>query len=166
MPTLIQAFNETKASLDIYICTVCGTINYRNLFRTLSLESNIQLHWAEGMTQGEICRHVNTAACVVICCEATNYTVGLTTLVEAWGLGIPVICTHNPQMPVDIEKEGCGLTVPYGDVDAWKRAIEYICTHKEEALEMGRKGRSLAEKCYNLRQCTQDVSAVLKSLLV
>lgn len=165
MPTLVQAFNETKKTLDIYICSSYGGINYRSLFSSLSLKSNIQLHWAENMVPVELCRQVNAASCVVICCEETNYTVGLTTLVEAWGLGIPVICSRNPQMPVDIDKEGCGITVPYGNVEAWKKAIEYICTHQEEALEMGRKGRSLAEKLYNLRQCAQDVSVVLKSLL-
>ena len=112
----------------------------------------------------ELTAEVNRSACVVICCQPTNYTVGLTTVVEALALGIPIICSRNPQMPMDIEDEGCGLLIDYGDVEGWERAIRFIAENPEEAKRMGERGRKLAEKVYNIRQCTREMAAVMKKM--
>ena len=65
------------------------------------------------------------------------YTVGLTTLVEAFALGIPVICSRNPNFEMDIDKEEIGITVAYDDVEGWINAIHRIADHPEEAQKMG-----------------------------
>lgn len=162
MPTLVKAFNGTDAKLDIYICREYGGIDYERLFRSLGTEKNICIHYVEGVVHGEMSRLVNRSACVVICCKETNYTVGLTTVVEALALGIPVICSRNPQMPMDIDSEGCGITVEYGDVDGWKRAIDYMRSNPDKAREMGKRGRRLAERLYNLEQCAKEVAENLR----
>ena len=109
-------------------------------------------------------KNVNRASCVVVCCQKSNYTVGLTTVVEALALGLPVICTRNEQMPMDLESEGCGIWVDEGDVEGWEKAIRYIADNPAEAQEMGRKGRLLAERLYNIERCTADIAEVIKNL--
>ena len=50
------------------------------------------------------------------------------------------------------------------DVISWsnnKDAIQYIYTHKEEAQEMGEKGRVLVEKLYNIKKCTEQVEEAI-----
>lgn len=164
MPTLVNAFNRTNAPLDIYVCESYNGFSYSELFRSLGVHDNVKVHYICGAVHREMSMKVNGAACVVICCRKTNYTVGLTTVVEALALGIPVICSRNPQMPMDIDNEGCGITVEYGDVDGWEKAIRYIVTHPAEAAAMGEKGRKLAEGVYNLENCATDVADVLLSL--
>ena len=83
-------------------------------------------------------------------------------MVEAMALGIPILCTRNPQMPMDLEAEGCGIYMEPYDTAGWERAIQYIISHPEEAKEMGRKGRLLAEKYYNVEQCGREVAQLLK----
>ena len=62
---------------------------------------------------------------------------------------------------MDIDGEGCGITVPYGDVEGWKRAITYMQEHPDEAAAMGRRGRRLAETTFNDAICAAEVAHVL-----
>jgi glycosyltransferase involved in cell wall biosynthesis len=105
------------------------------------------------------------ADCVCICCKPTKYTVGLTTLVEALALGKPLICSRNPQIPVDVDREQCGIGVDYGDNRRLERAIRYIASHPEEAREMGRRGQQLARTTYNDATVAREVAEVLHATL-
>jgi len=165
MPTLIHAFNNTSLSLNLYSCKEYLGVNYEQLFADMDVHDNISIHLIGGLAHAEMSKLVNMSQCVVICCFPTNYTVGLTTVVEALALGIPLICTKNLQMPMDIQKEHCGITIEPGDVDGWEKAIKYIAENPEEASEMGRRGRALAEQVYNISNCAKDVSAVMKTLI-
>ncbi|MGM9704832.1 MAG: glycosyltransferase [Prevotella sp.] len=165
MPTLVSAFNSTGLPLDIYIGRNTGGVNYENVFGEYPPADNIRVHYINGLCPDALARKVDAAACVVICCKETRYTVGLTTVVEALALGLPVICSRNPQIPVDFDREGCGITVPYYDREGWKQAISYIASHPDEAREMGERGRRLAERMFNDVQCAREMAEVLRSVV-
>ena len=81
---------------------------------------------------------------------------------EALAFGLPIICSRNPQIPVDFDKEKCGISVPYYDKEGWIRAIRYVQEHPDEARKMGQRARQLAEQMYNDRRCAAEVAQVLK----
>lgn len=162
MPTLIKAFNKTGARLDVYISKQNGEMNYNDIFKGIEIKDNIHVNWVTQLMPYELQQKVKEADCVVICCEETKYTVGLTTVVEALALGKPIICSRNPQIPVDFDKEGCGISVPYYDVEGWINAINYIESHPEEAREMGQRGLELARTTYNDRNCAREAAEVIK----
>lgn len=164
MPTLVEAFNRTGEPLDIYVNEQNGEVSYRSVFNGLSLRPNIHLHFTDRLMPYELSRKVHRAACVVICCQETAYTVGLTTVVEALAMGLPIVCSRNPQFPFDIGKEGCGISVPYYDPDGWERAIRYIATHPEEARRMGRRARQMAEQFFNDERCAREVASVIREV--
>ncbi len=164
MPTLVNAVNRTTAQLDIYVSRSYLGNNYTEIFSRLELRSNIRLNYIQGLAFREMSKKVNRAGCVVICCQKSNYTVGLTTVVEAMALGLPIICTRNPMMPMDIEREKCGIWVDAGDVDGWEKAVNYIIQNPDKAREMGENGRRLAQSLYNIERCTADIAGVLKGL--
>ena len=85
-------------------------------------------------------------------------------MVEALALGLPILISRNPQIPIDFDKEGCGISIPYYDVEGWQMAIQYVEQHPEEAFKMGRKGRLLADEQYNDKKCANEVASVLLSL--
>lgn len=87
----------------------------------------------------------------------SNYSVGLTTLVEALGIGLPIIVSDNPYFEMDVEREGVGVKVPYGDVEAWVKAVNYLSENKELAVKMGLKARKLAEDKYNLELYSKEI---------
>ena len=159
-PTLVSALNRTRRAADLYI----GGSNNISIISHLNMNDNISIHYINGQISGQLAVMVNKASCVLICCQETDYTVGLTTVVEALALGLPMICSRNPQMPIDIDNEKCGIFVDYYDTEGWVNAIEYISSHPDEAKEMGQNGRNLAERVYNERQCAKDVAEILVSL--
>ena len=97
----------------------------------------------------------------VIPCLEHPYTVGLTTLVEALALGMPIICSRNPNFEIDIDKEKIGITVEYGDIQGWEKAIRYIAEHPEEAKQMGERARKLAENHFNLNIFAHEIAETL-----
>lgn len=164
-PTLIEAFNRTGRHLILYI-----GINPNSNVPNPNLEAvercepadNIDVVKICGLLPYEIAREVAKADCVVICCHRTRYTAGLTTVVEALALGLPIICSRNPQIPVDFDRLGCGISVEYGDVEGWQRAVEYIATHPDEARLMGERGRALAEQMFNDERCAKEIAEWIK----
>ena len=164
-PTLIEAFNRSERHLILYI-----GINPNPNIANPNLEAvercepkpNIDVVKICGLLPYEIACEVAKADCVAICCYRTRYTAGLTTVVEALALGLPIICSRNPQIPVDFDSEGCGISVEYGDVEGWQRAVDYIATHPDEARRMGERGRHLAERVFNDERCASEVASVIK----
>lgn len=154
--TLLKAFQETGLPLTLY-----AEKKRKAYFEALHPAENIELHYGDRPIPHEIALKVAQSRCVCICCQKSNYTVGLTTVVEALALGLPILCTRNPQMPIDIEAEGCGFWIEVGDVEGWKEKLRYIAEHTEEAQMMGRKGRALAEQYYNVRQCGKEVANII-----
>ena len=100
------------------------------------MPDSIRIHYTDGVIPYELGKLVARKSCIVICCLDFPYTVGLTTLVEAFALGIPVICSRNPNFEIDIDKEGIGITVEYNDVQGWIDAIRYIADHPEKAPQI------------------------------
>ena len=137
--TLLQSFSATNEELDLYIAVSCGNINYKKILDRYSVPDSIHIHYTDGVIPYELGKLVARKSCIVICCLDFPYTVGLTTLVEAFALGIPVICSRNPNFEIDIDKEEIGITVEYNDVQGWIDAIRYIADHPEEARRIGRK---------------------------
>lgn len=163
--TLIEAFNHTGLPLKLYIgINPDPTVPNPNLdaVRSYKPAANIDVREICGLLPYEIALDVAKAQCVAICCKHTRYTAGLTTVVEALALGLPMVCSRNPQIPIDFDREGCGISVEYGDVEGWQRATSYLASHPDEARRMGERGRQIAEERFNDRQCASEVAAVLK----
>jgi glycosyltransferase involved in cell wall biosynthesis len=161
--TLMQAFANLPHRLDIYIAEECGGINYRRVIESQPKPDNINVHFTEGVIPHRLAQIVAECSCVVIPCLDFPYTVGLTTLVEALALGLPLITSRNTYFPMDIDREGIGITVPYGDVQGWADAVEYIVGHPDEARQMGRRARLLAEKVYNMEVFGRELAEVINS---
>lgn len=157
--TLLLAFRETGLPLTLFV------EKKRQVYiESLHPSENIEIHYGDRPIPHEIAQMVAQSRCVCICCQRSNYTVGLTTVVEALALGLPILCTRNPQMPMDIEAEGCGFWIEAGDVEGWKEKLRYIADHPEEAEAMGRRGRALAERYYNVKQCGKEVANIIEKV--
>lgn len=156
--TLLKAFAETGLPVDIY---TTRDKSYEQLLKQYTSYTNIRAHFTGGIIPHQLAIEVCRSKVVVICCLDFPYTVGLTTLVEALALGLPVICSRNPKFEMDIEKEEAGIYVDYNDTEGWKQAISYLHTHPEEAQRMGANGRKLAEREYNLEHYSRELAEIL-----
>ena len=162
MPTLIRAFSATGQRLSIYIAyNACGN-DYLQILNDLRPSANINVNFTSGLIPHELAQKVWQARCVVVCCEETNYTTGLTATLEAMALGLPVVCTRNVNYPFDVDAEGVGISMPYYESVAWETTIRNLVKNPDEAVRMGRNARKLAEEVYNLENCTREVAEAIK----
>lgn len=157
--TLLSAFRDTGLPLTLY-----AELRRKAYFESLHPSANVEIHYGNRPIPHEIAQEVATSRCVCICCQRSNYTVGLTTVVEALALGLPILCTRNPQMPMDIEAEGCGFWLEPNDVDGWKDKLRFIASHPDEARSMGKRGRVLAQKLYNINMCADEVERIIRAI--
>lgn len=164
MPTLIEGAGRARVDIDIYLPDGNCGVDYHAVVGRLDVPENVRLHWSGGLLYGALAQTVAAAQCVCICCLRTDYTVGLTTLVEALALGLPVIVTENATFPFDVAAEGVGLSVPVGDVDGWEQALRFMQAHPAEARAMGQRGRALAEGRFNINNTARQVAIALSSL--
>ncbi len=165
LPTLIEAFSKVeKAKLTMYINEKTGDLDYTKVLAGVQVPKNVDIHVIHRLMIGELAQIVNQAECIAICCRKSNYTVGLTTLVEALALGTPVITTRNTTFPYDVDQEGVGISVPYDDVDAWVQALHRLLEHPEEVQRMGQNARALAERKFNLENTTKIIAEALLQL--
>lgn len=162
--TLLQAFSETGEDLELYIAETCGDINYKQIIDRLSLPDSVHIRYTDGVIPYVLAQKVAQKSCIVICCLDFPYTVGLTTLVEAFALGIPIICSRNPNFEIDIDKEEIGITVAYNDIEGWKNAIRFLTDHPEEAQRMGANARKLAEERFNLEIFSAEIAESLHNI--
>jgi glycosyltransferase involved in cell wall biosynthesis len=71
---------------------------------------------------------------------------GLQSLMDALGVGKPVIMTRNPWLDIDVEQLGIGIWVAPGDVNGWRDAIQYLDERPDAALAMGSRARALVDQ--------------------
>jgi glycosyltransferase involved in cell wall biosynthesis len=158
---LISAFaKRPNIQLEIYT----NLYNYDSSNESLICEQgkyiNIHIEFVEKSTETTrlLAQKVGECLCVVIPVEKDGlyYCVGFTSVVEAMAMSKPIISTRNTYYPIDLEKEGIGLYVD--DIDSWVNAIEYLYSHPEIAEKMGKKARKLAEKRYNIVECSKQIN--------
>lgn len=89
------------------------------------------------------------ASVSAIPCERREYGVGYTNVVEALPYSIPILMTHNPDIHVDLEKEGIGYLIEPYDVDTWREKILYLKSHPETMDAMGKRIKCLTKGEYN-----------------
>ena len=98
--------------------------------------------------------------------DAQYTAVGFTEIIEVLAMARPIIMTNTGALPteINVEKEGCGILVPPDDPEALAKAIEEVGNDPQKAEAMGKKGRQLAERYYNIERYAADLHAFFESL--
>ena len=69
--------------------------------------------------------------------------------------------TKNPNIDIDIEKEGIGHWVKAGDTKAWRNLIKWYDENPDRAVQMGIKARYLGQRKYNSEVFSQKLLNIL-----
>ena len=67
-------------------------------------------------------------------------------LIEAFACGVPVVASDSGEIPHVVA--GCGVVLPEGDVEAWRRALEGLLADGGRRGDLARRGRARAETTY------------------
>ena len=90
---------------------------------------------------------------------------GLTSLLDALGMGRAVLMTRSPLIDIAIEEEGIGLMVDPGDAEGWRRAIQFIEDNPDEAQAMGYRARKFAEERCNSQLFAKSLLKIVDRVL-
>ena len=73
--------------------------------------------------------------------ETPQGSYSIIKIFETMEAAVPVILAKVPLYEQMVDKYHCGICVRPHSVEDFKKAIEYLLTHKKEAYEMGQNGR-------------------------
>lgn len=76
-------------------------------------------------------------------------TLGNTKLFEEMMAGLPVLCTDFELWKPIVEGWKCGICVDPNNITAIRDAIKFFMNNRDEAIEMGKRGREAILKQYN-----------------
>ena len=93
--------------------------------------------------------------------DATDFQAGITSILEAFALGRPVVATATAGL-ADVLWDGYNcLTVAPGDVEGWRTAIRVLQREPELAKTLGANARRWVVERATLEHWTQSVMDAL-----
>lgn len=167
--TVIRAVSGL--SIECKIIFLEGHLGYEGeIPKNLQLISSPVLQPVPGKNQGwrklrDILEIYRKARVIGIPLQKQKTLAGLTSLMDCLGMGKPVIMTKNPNIDIDIEKEGIGHWVEPENVEAWQTLLKWYNCHPLEALKMGKRARELAEERYNSKNFADQMMSLFKKVL-
>jgi glycosyltransferase involved in cell wall biosynthesis len=162
-PILIEAFNKVDFSLKIYGRQDETKSNIKMLPPNVYINNSI----IPGLTSVSQLRkeYYNCLAVAIPLKKSMDIACGGTVMLESIAMGKPLLVTNNKAFFFDVEKEKVGYKIDFGDIQGWKQAIEYLCSHPDEVKEMGERALYLARKKYNYNLFAQNISDQIKDFL-
>ncbi len=162
--SLIEAFRKVpSANLLIF-----G--KYKSIPQNIHLPHNVTINkFEEGtdaITQYKKLREAYYN-CIAVCLpikELNDVPNGATVLVEALAMGKPIIITEADTNFIDVNKEGCGITVQRSSIDGWINAVRFFMENQKEAIKMGDAAYKLAQEVYNMENFSQHIAKLLKEM--
>jgi len=83
------------------------------------------------------------AAIVVVAARETANASGVTSLLEAMAMGLPVVVTGTRALSDYLPPEDAGVVLPVGDAEAIRRAVTSLMSDPERRMRMGRRAREV-----------------------
>ena len=117
-------FSEFAANVNVTTPKTCGVFTYPEMMSQL----------------------LTARALAIPLFDYPDTLAGLTSLLDAIGLGKPVIMTRHPLIDLDIEALGIGRWVEAGDIRGWSDAIQWFESNPAASREMGRRARALVDE--------------------
>ena len=139
--TIIEAFREIDFPLRIY-CTP------ESLPKSKNIPKNITIH-SSGISYIELLKEYNKARIILIPLKShRGGTQGLTSLIDAFAMGKPVIMTYNRNIDIDIEREGIGYWAEQYDILSWRKCINKVLKNEKLLESLGSNSmRIYKENC-------------------
>ena len=160
--TFGRAASRTSSSVTI-VCPTRYVVDEFNEFKSnvTILANPDEMHF----TYRELIEMYSKTQAIAIPMAETSSLCGISSLLDALGMGRAVIMTRNSLIDIDVEGEGIGFTIAPGDIDGWQRAIQFIEDNPNEAQAMGYRARCFAEERYNSELFAESLLKIIDRVL-
>lgn len=143
--SLLDIFEEIEFPHFIY----AGPIHPSLKEKVTTLTQNSTYRGIVNKQQMDEIYNESTAGVIILTPEMNHYDIQSNKLFEYMEVGLPVICSNFPKWKAFIEKNNCGISVNPLDKKEIKEAILYLHNNRQEAFEMGKRGRLAVLNEYN-----------------
>lgn len=162
-PSNVKGLSHIAAALRLRHperSTTLLTVDRKGLVREFSGAYNlVELGWVESES---LHPHV-FSACDVFLMPSTAEAFGLMAL-EAMAAGRPVICFEGTSLPSVTHAPECGVSVPMGDAEALRAAIDQFSRNPQEVKRRGDLGRSVANERYSHERYLDSLASLYDSV--
>ena len=86
-------------------------------------------------------------------------------IMEAMAHGLPVLSTRHAGIPELVQDGISGFLVPERKVSALKERLEYLLAHRDLWPQMGKAGREIVEKEFNIDKLNEQLVQMFHNLL-
>lgn len=168
--TVVNAIKNQSIESVKYI--IVGSIPETRKESLSELSQTGHLELIPWVNKDELIKLYNSSICGVVifdytpvCCNKEGQ-MGSNKIFEYMMQGLPVICTDfDLWKSLIVDKYKCGICVNPKSEKQLADAIEYILTHKEEAYEMGQRGRNAVLTEFNWESQAEKYVAIYDQLL-
>ncbi len=155
-PTLIEAV--AKLDVDVVVASASPWSKREDNAHDVAIPENVTV---TELTHRELRETLNRAALVVVPLQAVDFQAGITTILEAMAMSLPVVCTATVGQ-IDVVVDGVtGCYVGPGDVGAMRRVILELLSDPDRRNEMGKAGRRLVEERADVSFYAKTIAARL-----
>lgn len=85
-------------------------------------------------------------------------------ILEAMACGTPVVAADTTSLPEAVGRDGAGLLVPPGDVDAWTHALSALLDDEDRRRDLSERGRQRAATFTWAQTARQTVASYRRAL--
>lgn len=124
------------------------------------------IRWTGFLPNDEALTRLDGAAAgLSLLTDTPNYRQSLPTkVVEYFARGVPVVTTPNPQAADIVRATRAGLVVPYDDVAATARAVEWLVHDDDARRLLGSRGHAAARERFDWRPHAQRFVELLEDI--
>lgn len=157
--TVLTSVKDANVNLDIYTNDTALPDSYKNIHGEFKINKG---RWE----YKELLDKVSSSKCMIIPLkkEKINYCVGLSSLIEAISLGLPIIATYNPYWYIDIEKENIGYLMRENTPEEWGYALNLLNNDEGLAKKMSSNARLIFEAKCNFAITEKMIAMHINSL--
>jgi len=160
---LLQAWAEVRTELpeaELWLAGPDLEGIVRNLTSAELKQSRVVYH---GLVEGEAKQHLLKESALM---ALPSYFEGLPIVVlEALGMGLPVVATPVGAIPEVITDGDEGLLVPVGDIQAISGAIIRLLENPESRFQMGKLGYERISQRYHIDRISVELATIYQQLL-
>lgn len=131
--------------------------NVQNKIRLLGAKDSAEVHKMLNRSHIFLCPSVTD--------EGGNKEGIPVVLMEAMATGLPVLSTWHSGIPELVKDGVSGFLVPERDVDALEEKLIYLIEHPEKWAAMGRAGRDLVERHFDINKLNDQLIKIFQKLL-
>lgn len=132
----------------------------KNLVNQLDLNDHI--HFLGPLNQAEVIKSLHAADIFIL--PSIAEILG-NAMIEAQATGLPALVTAVGELPNIVIDGKSGFVVPPGDADALADKLEYLIAHHELWPEMGRIGRRIVEKNFDINRLNDRLIRIFNEVI-